>query len=138
MPVEARLEAVRLQVKSRLHAGEAEAAALVMRAVNILPAPLQRAAAGRVGRAGLPQAPVPVPHGGRRRCLLGAPVEQVYPVLALASGIGLAVGVITWRDSMSIGIVADTSLIRDTGGLADEVHRAFRGFEAAAARRAVD
>jgi len=135
MTAEGRLMAVRRQVEARMRRGEAEAETLVLRAMDVLPAPLQRIAAVRIGRRWLSHPRVSIlPDSCRRHQLLGARIEQAYPVLAPADGTGLAVGVMPWRDSMSIGILADTALVGDASALADGVRGAFRCFEAAAGR----
>jgi hypothetical protein len=64
--------------------------------------------------------------------LLGARVTEVYPVLALADGVGLALGAMTWAGTMSVGILADASLVPDADIFATEFTRAFTHYAEAA------
>ena len=128
-----RLAAVRGQLGAHEHRGEAEAAALVLRALNYLPQPLQRRAARQLYQHRWFNLLVSVFPGQRRsHRLLGARVAEVYPVLALADGVGLAIGAMTWETSLSIGILADARLVTDAGRLAAELAAAFRRAQAAA------
>lgn len=56
----------------------------------------------------------------------------MYPVLALADGIGLAIGAMTWQRSLSVGILADAALVPDVARLAAEFTGAFAACRAAA------
>ena len=106
LPPAERLSAVRGQVTSHLRRGEQDAAALALRAMNLLPQPVQRRTAALLYQDRWFNLLVSVFPGIRRRhWLLGARVEEVYPVLALADGVGLAIGVMTWEGSLSIGIL---------------------------------
>ncbi len=130
---EQRLAAVRNQVAARVHRGDAAAAAMVLRMMNFLPQPLQRLAAVQFYQHRWFNLLVSVFPGARRSyCLLGARVEEVYPVLALADGAGLAIGAMTWERSMSVGILADATLVPDVDKLAAEIPAAFDLYRAAA------
>lgn len=129
-PVE-RLAAVRDQIALRLRRGEPGGTALVLRAMNLLPPPVQRRAAAAVYQHRWFNVLISVFPGDRRRHrLLGARVEGVYPVLPLADGVGLAIGAMTWERSLSIGILADAGLVPDVDKLAVEVVDAFREYQA--------
>jgi hypothetical protein len=56
----------------------------------------------------------------------------VYPVLALADGVGLAVGAMTWGRSLCIGLLADETLVPDLDQLAGEIKRSFEASQRAA------
>jgi len=130
-----RLWAVRAQMEAHLRWGEAEAAAFVMRSLNILPPPLQRLVARQVYQRRFFNLLVSVFPGTRRQHrVLGARIVEVYPVLALADGVGLAIGAMTWGRSMSIGILADAALVGDVDLLADYITAAFGDFQAAGQR----
>lgn len=130
-----RLTTVRGQLDTHQRRGEPEAAALVLRTLNWLPPPLQRRAAAQLYRHRWFNLLVSVFPGQRRgHRLLGARVAEVYPVLALADGVGLAIGAMTWDTSLSIGILADAGLVPDAGRLAAELAGAFRRAQAAASR----
>lgn len=128
-----RVAAVRGQIGAHEHRGEPEAAAAVLRAMNCLPPPLQRRAAGQLYQSRWFNVLASVFPGQRRGYhLLGAPVAEVYPVLALANGVGLAIGAMTWETSMSIGILADAGLVPDAEQLPAELTSAFRRAQALA------
>jgi WS/DGAT/MGAT family acyltransferase len=130
---EQRLAAVRGQIAAHVNRGEDAAAALVLRAMNILPPPLQRFIAARVYQRRWFNMLVSVFPGIRRSYrLLGARVEQAYPVLALADGVGLSIGAMTWDRSFSVGILADAALVPDVDKLAAEFTGAFELYQAAA------
>ena len=137
LPVAERLSAVRGQVKSHVRRGEQDAAALALRAMNLLPPPVQRRTAALLYRDQWFNLLVSVFPGIRHRHrLLGARVEEVYPVLALADGVGLAIGVMTWEGLLSIGVLADAALVPDVDMLVAEFSDAFRDYQRAARRLA--
>jgi diacylglycerol O-acyltransferase / wax synthase len=118
--------AVRAVRQVRLQRGDAEASAFVLRAMNLLPAPLQRVIARTAFTSRRFSLIVSVFPGTRQsRRLLGAQVTEVFPVLALADGVGLALGAVTWGRSLSIGIMADPALIPEVGFLAAAIRDAF-------------
>ncbi|HUN35456.1 MAG TPA: wax ester/triacylglycerol synthase domain-containing protein [Trebonia sp.] len=128
-----RLAAVRGQVAARVDRGDAAAAAMVLRVMNFLPLPLQRLAAVQFYQRRWFNLLVSVFPGARRSySLLGARVEEAYPVLALADGAGLAIGAMTWERSLSVGILADAALVPDVDKLAAEIPAAFELYRAAA------
>lgn len=53
--------------------------------------------------------------------LFGAPVEMAYPIVPLASGIGLTVGAMSWRDQMGVTLTADPALVPDLDLVADTI-----------------
>jgi hypothetical protein len=57
----------------------------------------------------------------RTRHLLGAEITAVFPVLALTDGVGLAVGAMTWGQSLAIGLTADPALVPNPTLLAAEM-----------------
>jgi len=102
----------------------------VIAAMDLLPAPLQRAFARRVYTRRRFNVIVSIFPGLRRtRYLLGAEIATVFPVLALADGVGLAVGAMAWGRSMSIGLLADPALTPGVALLADEIAKAFAASE---------
>jgi hypothetical protein len=127
-----RLRVVSRQFQTHLRRGEPGAAAFVLRAMNALPPPLQRLSAVFVYRDRWFNLLVSIFPGlrGQHR-LLGVPVAEAYPVLALANGVGLAIGAMTWEKSLSVGILADAALVPDVDLLAAEFTAAFHDFQAA-------
>jgi diacylglycerol O-acyltransferase / wax synthase len=126
MSLAERVAAVRAVRRARLRRGDADASAFVLHAMNILPAPLQRAIARTAFTSRRFSLIVSVFPGTRQsRQLLGAEVTEVFPVLALADGVGLALGAMTWGRSLSIGIMANPALIPDVTLLATGIRNAF-------------
>jgi diacylglycerol O-acyltransferase / wax synthase len=130
MPLDERVAAVRTMRHERLRRGDADAVAFVLRAINVLPSPLQRAFARTAFTGRRFNLIVSVFPGMRRAChVLGAEVRSVVPVVALADGVGLGLGAITWGRSLSIGLLADPALIPDVTWLASWVKSAFAASE---------
>jgi hypothetical protein len=126
MSLAERVTAVRAARQAQLRRGDAEASAFVLRAMNLLPSPLQRAIARTAFTSRRFSLIVSVFPGTRQtRQLLGAEVTQVFPVLALADGVGLAIGAMTWGQSLSVGIMANPALIPDVALLAAGMRHAF-------------
>ena len=126
MSLAERVTAVGTVRKARLRRGDADASAFVLRAMNILPSPLQRAIARTSFSSRRFSLIVSVFPGIRqRRQLLGAEVTEVFPILALADGVGLALGAMTWGRYLSVGIMANPALIPDVALLARGIRNAF-------------
>jgi diacylglycerol O-acyltransferase len=126
MSLAERVTAVRTVREARLRRGDADASAFVLRAMNILPSPLQRAIARTSFSSRRFSLIVSVFPGTRqRRQLLGAEVTEVFPILALADGVGLALGAMTWGRYLSVGIMANPALIPDVALLAGGIRNAF-------------
>jgi WS/DGAT/MGAT family acyltransferase len=121
-----RVRTVHLLWRARLRRGDVGASAAVLRATRLLPVPLQRAFARRCYTGRRFNLIVSVFPGVRQPSqLLGTQIAEVYPVLALADGVGLAIGAMTWGQSLAIGLLADEALVPDLGALAREIERAF-------------
>ncbi len=106
-----RVAAVRRSLRTALASGEAEAAGLVMRAMGVLPAPLHAAFARRVytnRHLNVIVSYMALPW--RSRLCAGAPLLAATPVVALAEGVPLGVGVLRCRDTFEIGVLLDASL----------------------------
>lgn len=128
MPLQDRVAAIAAVRQARLRRGDADAAAFVLRAMNLLPQPAQRAVARTAFTSRRFSLIASIFPGTRRpRHLVGARVTTVYPVLALADGVGLALGAMTWGASLSIGIIADPDRVPDARLIADGIRNAFAG-----------
>jgi hypothetical protein len=128
-----RVRTVHLLWRARLRRGDVGASAAVLRATKLLPVPLQRAFARWCYTGRRFNLIVSVFPGVRQPSqLLGTQIAEVYPVLALANGLGLAIGAMTWGPTLSIGLLADEALLPDVGALADEIRRAFAAAQRAA------
>jgi hypothetical protein len=126
MSLAERAAAVRAVRDARIRRGDADAAAFVLHAMNLLPSPVQRAVARASFTGRRFSLIVSVFPGIHRTChVLGTEVTAVFPVLALADGVGLALGAMTWGQSLSIGLMANPSLIPDAPLLAAGIHSAF-------------
>lgn len=126
MPLAERAAVVHELHRRCLRRGDAEAAAFVLRVVNLAPPPLQRRFARATYSGAWFSTVVSVFPGIRRPSyLLGAQIREVYPVLAPAGRMSLAIGAITWGDRMSVGLVGSDVLIADPGLLAEEIQRSF-------------
>jgi diacylglycerol O-acyltransferase len=121
-----RVAAVQAGRQARQRRGDADASAFVLHTMNMLPPPLQRAVARTSFSSRRFSLIVSVFPGTRQpRHLLGAGVTEVFPVLALADGVGLALGAMIWGRSLSIGIMANPALIPDVALLATGIRNAF-------------
>ncbi|MEV4121626.1 wax ester/triacylglycerol synthase domain-containing protein [Micromonospora sp. NPDC049645] len=106
-----RVIAVRESLRAALANGEAEAAGLVMRAMGALPAPLHAAAARRVYTSrnlNVIVSYLPAPFRTQR--LAGASVRTATPVVALAGGVPVGIGVLRCGVAFEIGVLLDESL----------------------------
>lgn len=121
-----RVTAVRQLHDKCLRRGDAEAAAFVLWAMDLVPAVLQRRWARAFYSGAWLGLIVSVFPGMRRPCrLLGEGITAVYPVLALAEGTNLAVGAMTWGTSMSVSLLGSDMAPNDLGALANEIERCF-------------
>ena len=59
----------------------------------------------------------------------GAQLEALYPVSAILDGVGLNMTVMSYRDHMDFGIIADRDQVDDTWGLLDRTREALDEFE---------
>ncbi|MEV0804863.1 wax ester/triacylglycerol synthase domain-containing protein [Micromonospora sp. NPDC050200] len=111
VPPRTRVGAVRQSLRTALRSGEPEAAGLVMRAVGALPAPLHAAFARRVytnRHLNVIVSYVPAPF--QPQVLAGAPVRTATPVVALAQGVPVGVGVLRCGETFEVGVLLDESL----------------------------
>jgi diacylglycerol O-acyltransferase / wax synthase len=111
----ARVVAVRDRLRNSLASGEPAAAAFVMRAMGSLPAPAHAAMARLVYTSRFVNVIMAYMSGAARPQLLaGAPVRTVTPVVALADGVPIGVGVLRWGETTTVGFLLHESLA-DTG-----------------------
>ncbi|MEQ4300076.1 wax ester/triacylglycerol synthase domain-containing protein [Plantactinospora sp. B6F1] len=127
LPPLRRLAEVRDRLRSSVTSGQPLAAILVMRAMGVLPAPIHGALARRVYNHRFLNVIVSYlsqrsPHPHR---LAGAPVRAVTPVVALADGVPIGVGVLRWGDTTNVGILLDETLAHTAGPFVAALHAAF-------------
>ncbi len=63
----------------------------------------------------VPGPPVPIYLGGAR-------MEGIYPVSAIADGVGLNVTLFSYRDDLQLGLVADREMVPDIWDLMADFH----------------
>lgn len=73
-----------------------------------------------------------IPGWDGQRYLNGAPVRGVYPISAIAAGVGLNATVISCNGSMDFGFVGNGTSLHNLPALADNVEQAWRELEQAA------
>jgi UDP-N-acetylglucosamine:LPS N-acetylglucosamine transferase len=92
-----------------------------------LPPWLHAAAARLVYRSTWFNAIASVLPGARSPVFLnGSRISVVYPVLALAPGVKLSIGVMTWADLLTICFAGDADISRTVDALAEAVQAAFK------------
>jgi WS/DGAT/MGAT family acyltransferase len=131
----ARLEHIRAQTRSFKLASRPEGARTLLSGVNLLPSVLR----GMVVRAGasrrafnLTVSSIPGPRVALS--MLGARLDELYPVVPIAEEHALSIGMLTYRKHLHFGLYADPDALPDAAHLpdllADEV-RALRPTPAA-------
>jgi WS/DGAT/MGAT family acyltransferase len=132
----ARLERLEIQTARFKHDGRAAGTHTVLSGLGLLPAPLRGAMlrAASPGAFNLTVSSMP----GPRTVLsaFGAALEEVYPVIPIAAGQALSIGMLTYSGSVHFGIHADPDALphatRLPALMADEI----RALRRLAARRA--
>jgi diacylglycerol O-acyltransferase / wax synthase len=103
------------QLKER---GQASRWTRLLELVEMLPAPLQ----APIGRFQLTAAPINtvctnIPGPPVSLYVQGKRLETLAPIVPLAQGVGLAFAILSYADSLTIGITADPALVPDVDGL---------------------
>ncbi|MGX7672599.1 wax ester/triacylglycerol synthase domain-containing protein [Plantactinospora sp. DSM 117369] len=127
LPPLRRLAEVSDRLRSSVASGQPIAATLVMRAMGALPAPVHGALARRVYSRRFLNVIVSY-LSERSPCpqrLAGAPVRAVTPVVALADGVPIGVGVLRWGDTTNVGILLDETLAHTASEFVAALHAAF-------------
>ncbi len=118
MPGAERVARVARAVVRGTATGEPEGAAAVLGLLGLLPGRVQAVLVRQAyGRRFFHVLASVMPGVRRPTRIAGALVRAVYPVLPLADGVGLAVGVMHWGRDTTVGITADPALIRGIGGI---------------------
>lgn len=118
-----RLSLVREATGRLKRSHQAAGAAFVMSAVGLWAPPSLHARAARAAYCSRWFNLVITNLSGPRQMvhLFGAPVEMAYPIVPLASGIGLTVGAMSWRDQMAVALTADPGLVPALDSVAETV-----------------
>lgn len=104
-----RLERVARVLQDSQRSGQPLAAGVVMSALGLLPTPLHRGIVRTIYQRRFFNAIVSaMPGSPRPPRVWGALVAGVIPILPLASGVGTAVGMISWGEMVGIGVTVDT------------------------------
>jgi hypothetical protein len=102
--------------------------------LGLLPPWLHAIAARLVYRSTWFNAIASVLPGARSPVLLnGARLSAVYPVLSLAPGVKLSIGVMTWSDLVTVCFSGDQDIAGTVDGLADAMYSAFKEVRASVA-----
>lgn len=118
-----RIRIVRRDLHRRMEIGEPEAGAFVMRLMGKLPAPVHRRLARLVYTDrffNLLTSYLPGPL--ERRVLAGNVITGVYPVLALADRVRIAVGIMRYAGTTEICLVFDDAVRPEALGLRNALH----------------
>ncbi|ROT29387.1 wax ester/triacylglycerol synthase domain-containing protein [Micromonospora sp. HM5-17] len=107
-----RTSLVRDQLRRSVSGGQPIAAALVMRAMGLLPSPVHGMLARQVYNSRFMNVIVSYMSGGnpRPQRLAGAPLRRITPVVALAEGVPIGIGVLRWGETTNVGVLLDESL----------------------------
>ncbi len=126
-----RLQRVAAAMERAVRTHRPAGASCALAALGLLPTPLQRVAARHIYGPPFFHAIASVMPGVRRTLSIrGAPLVSVHPALPLADRVGLAVGVLHWRETTTVGITASDPALADA--LPAALERAVATFAAAA------
>ncbi|MGA8115326.1 MAG: wax ester/triacylglycerol synthase domain-containing protein, partial [Actinocatenispora sp.] len=126
MSVLERVHAIRRDLHRRIELGEPHAAAFVMRALGMFPAPVHGWMAARVYNSqffNMIASYVPGPRTVRR--IAGNRFRAVYPVGALAEGVPLGVGIMRNADVTGVCVLFDESLRSAVQPLPEAIRASF-------------
>jgi diacylglycerol O-acyltransferase len=126
MPLGRRVVAVAAALTRLDRADQPVAAQAVVAALGRLPTPLHARLVRSIYRRRFFSLIASVLPGPRKAHYVGGVrVVSVFPVLPLAEGVGLAVGFLTWRDMIGVGVTTDAGLLPGADRVADALRRAF-------------
>lgn len=129
-PVCDRLRAVHKCAERRRRSGREIASTGVIKAMGLLPPPVQAAAARWTYRArffGTIVSNMPGP--SVQLSLAGAPLREVYPLLPLAEGVPLAVGALSWSGRLYLSVIAEPQLLPEAQDFDVRLRQAFERLE---------
>ncbi|GAA4864849.1 hypothetical protein GCM10023403_32530 [Pseudonocardia benzenivorans] len=107
--------------------GQPEGAAAVLQLLGALPGRAQEVLVGGVyGRRFFHLLASVMPGARRPLHVQGARIREVYPVLPLAEGVGLAVGALNWGPWTTLGVTADAGIVPALGGIPDCLRASLR------------
>jgi diacylglycerol O-acyltransferase / wax synthase len=131
MPPGERVARVTRAMSAGCAGGRPEAAAAVLVLLGLLPTRLQARLVRMVYGHRFFHILASVLPGLRRPvCMHGNRIREVYPVLPLADGVGLAVGALHWADRTCVGITVDPGIVPDGATLPRRIQAALAALEA--------
>lgn len=132
-PPRKRLAEIEARMQRSLDSGQPEASRLLVKSMGALPAPVHaRLARGAYNARWFNAIVSVIPGPHRQQSFAGVRLAEVYPVLPVAEGVGLAVGLMRWADAFAVGFTGDVGLMGDVDRLAEHVRDAFVEFRDAA------
>jgi hypothetical protein len=127
MSLAERVARTKAATDSQVSASAPHAAHAVVWALGLLPPWLHAILARVVYRSTWFNAIASVLPGARSPVILNnAVLAEVYPVLSLAPGVKLSIGVMTWADLYTICYAGDQDIARTVDGLAEAVYSVFK------------
>ncbi len=125
-----RLRSVREEIRRRVDRGEPHAGQLVLHVAGMLPSRLHALVARSIYTRRFFNSIVSYMPGARApRWCAGARVEAMYPVLPLADGVPLTVGILVAGDTAGVGVVTDGDLPLERSEITHAVRSAFDAFD---------
>ncbi|MEA2183084.1 MAG: diacylglycerol O-acyltransferase / wax synthase [Solirubrobacteraceae bacterium] len=132
-----RLEHIRAQTRSFKHGSRPEGARTLLSGVSLLPSAMRglvaRTAASRRG-FNLTVSSIPGPRSAMY--MLGARLDEIYPVVPIADEHALSIGILAYRKHLHFGLYADPDAMPDATHLPDLLADEVRALRPAEARRA--
>jgi diacylglycerol O-acyltransferase len=131
MPAAERVRRVRHTIAAAIEQGQPHATGAILWLAARLPVPLYRRFAAAVYRSTWFDMIISVIPGPRSMRWFGpARVDEAYAVLPLAEGVGLAVGIMSWADVLTVSVSYDPVLLPDGARLAELMRPAFAAVDA--------
>jgi WS/DGAT/MGAT family acyltransferase len=121
-----RLRQVRAAMQQQKRAGESAKMSRMLDLMGLLPAPLQ----AQLGWLPMSATPINtvctnVPGPPVSLYVQGKRLETLVPMVPLAQGIGLAFAILSYADTLTIGITSDPALIRDADHISGHLREGF-------------
>jgi hypothetical protein len=139
MPPAERVARVARALEAGAASGQPEGAAAVLNLLGLLPGRVQQVLVRRAyGRRFFHLLASVMPGARRPLHMRGALIREVYPVLPLAEGVGMAVGALNWGRGTTLGLTVDDGIVPGIGGITDGVDALLRDISEGAVSRARD
>lgn len=126
MPWYRRATEVATRLNEARRANQSAVAGTILAGLGWLPAPLHAWTVLRIYQGRFFSAIVSVLAGPQTPPrIAGADIAKVFPVLPLADGVGLAIGMLNWGDTVGLGLTTDPGLLPDVEAFATHLYNAF-------------